>query len=235
MTTPKPFSSTNIDDVVISIINFRTPQLSIDCVTSVLNDLDASPAVQAHVVVVDNASGDGSEAVLADWIAATAVSDRVTLICSTNNGGFSSGHNQALRARRARYYLLLNSDAVVRPGFFDALIETATFADNTGLVAPRLEYDNGELQTNCFRILSPVSELIRGAQTGIVTKALSNENRIRGRGRTPGNQLGRSVLRRCAADGWWPLGYVEFDCETCKQGHITTPCATCAGSVMMCD
>lgn len=158
--------------VVVSIINYRTGQMTIDCVASVLADLGD---MQADVVVVDNASGDGSADQIADWIAQTA-EPRVHLIRSETNSGFSGGHNQGMAfAPDADFYLILNSDALLRPGFFDALLAETMGNPKIGLFAPQLEWEDGEVQNSCFRLHSPAGELMRGAQTGPVTKLLQHK------------------------------------------------------------
>lgn len=159
------------DELVVSIINYRTADLTIACVASVLEDFEASGLQDAHVVVIDNASGDGSEAVIADWLAARP-GVPVTLVRSATNSGFSGGHNQGMAARAARFYLVLNSDALLRPGFCRTILDAAEARPEVGLFAPQLEYEDGTVQTSCFRFHSPASELIRGAATGPVTKLL---------------------------------------------------------------
>lgn len=155
--------------LVISIINYRTGELTWECVQSALADLGARR--DALVVVIDNASGDGSAEFLEQKIAGMGAAAPLRLIRSATNSGFSGGHNQGLAAARADYYLVLNSDAVLRPGFCDAILAAAD-GSTAGLFAPRIEFDDGEQQVSCFRFASPVSEIIRGAMSGPVTRAL---------------------------------------------------------------
>ena len=165
-------------DLIVSIINYKTGQLTIDCVKSVLADFASDPSnpIRGHVVVVDNASGDGSDDLIAEWIAAQPAGTPVELVRSETNSGFSGGHNQGILAGKARFYLVLNSDAVLHIGFCHAILETAMANPKAGLIAPRLEYDDGTQQISCFRLPSPASELIRAAQTGAVTRLLSRFN-----------------------------------------------------------
>ena len=159
--------------LAVSIINYRTADLTWTCVQSVLADLQGRD--DAVVIIIDNASGDGSADKLADRIAALpAGAGEVRLIRSPVNGGFSAGHNQGLAAVRADYYLVLNSDAVLRPGFSAAILSAADAApDHFGLFAPCIVYDDGVQQTSLFRFASPASELIRAAGNRPVTWALS--------------------------------------------------------------
>ena len=164
-----------VHDITISIINYRTGALTLACIQSVLADLEQTPGLDAQVVVVDNASGDGSAEEIAAWIDAHSQAP-VTLVHSPTNSGFSGGHNQGMAAAPAEYYLVLNSDAELRPGFFDAIMATARAHPKAGLIAPRLEGSDGAAQVSLFRFHSPLGELIRGAATGAVTRLLRNHD-----------------------------------------------------------
>ena len=158
-------------DIVVSIINFRTAEMTISCVQSVLDDLGD---IRGHVVVVDNASGDGSDDEIAAWLeaqtAAQGTALPVSLVRSPDNTGFSGGHNQGMGHLEARYYLVLNSDALLRPGFLATLLAAAEARPEIGFFAPRIEYEDGAAQINCFRFAGPLSELMRAAQTGPVSR-----------------------------------------------------------------
>lgn len=155
--------------LLVSIINYRTGAMTVDCIRSVLADLGD---LDAEVVVIDNRSDDGSAELIEAWIAAQTPAVPVRLIRSSTNSGFSGGHNQGIAAGEADFYLVLNSDALVRPGFFQAMLDAAASAPTAGLFAPRIEYDDGTQQISCFRLHSPASELIRAAASGPVTGVL---------------------------------------------------------------
>jgi GT2 family glycosyltransferase len=163
----------------VSIINYRTAEMTIRCAESALADIEGS-GTDGHVVIVENGSEDGSEAVLAEWVAARPADGApVTLVVSETNSGFSGGHNRGIGAVAAEHYLILNSDALLSPGFCAAILAVAE-ADprggrgggRIGIVAPRIAYEDGTPQTSAFRFASPASELIRAANTGWVTRAL---------------------------------------------------------------
>jgi len=166
--------------IAISIVNYRTAAATIACIESVVADLagaaDAEAdadrvAIAGEVVVVDNASGDGSAEAVAEWCEAHPDAP-VRLVRSADNTGFSGGHNQAFAASTAPFVLLLNSDAELRPGCLAALLAAAEAAPAAGLVAPQLEDADGTVQTSCFRFPTAASELIRGANSGPLTAAL---------------------------------------------------------------
>lgn len=160
-----------IPSITVSIINYRTGPMTLDCVRSVLSDAGRRPV---HVVVVDNRSDDGSADLIGDWIAAQHPAVPVTLVRSATNSGYSGGHNQGMSAMPADHYLILNSDALLRPGFFDALHAAIARHPDAGMLVPRLEGEDGHVQVNCFRFAGPTSEFIRGAMSGPVTKLLKH-------------------------------------------------------------
>lgn len=165
-----PSTPAQIARIAVSIINYKTADLTIQCTQSVL---DCLGDVDGHVVIVDNRSDDGSIEKISTWIAEHNHADRVHLVASGTNSGFSGGHNQGMGAMPADYYLILNSDAVLRPGFIDEILKAADAEPTIGLFSPRIDYDDGGQQISCFRFMSPQSELIRGAESGPITKLLA--------------------------------------------------------------
>jgi GT2 family glycosyltransferase len=155
--------------LAVVIINFRTPELVISCLQSLIEQMSPS---EHTIVVVDNNSKDGSVAKLEHWIAANDGGAMIRLVVCEDNLGFSGGNNVGIAASNAEYYLLLNSDTIVRPGAVATLLRTAERSPAAGLVSPRLEWPDGAPQESCFRFPSPVSEFITAAQTGPITSLL---------------------------------------------------------------
>ncbi len=92
-----------------------------------------------EVVIVDNASTDGTVEEL----------ERVggaRILRNPRNLGFGPANNQGAAMARGRYLLLLNSDAWVRPGWLEPLIELADADPRIAAVAPKLLYPDGRLQ-----------------------------------------------------------------------------------------
>jgi N-acetylglucosaminyl-diphospho-decaprenol L-rhamnosyltransferase len=160
-------------DLVVSIINYRTAEMTIRCVETVLPALNG---IDGHVALVDNFSDDGSVEKLQAWIDGLGPGAPVSLTASPTNTGFSGGHNIGIRARKGRFYLIFNSDAELKPDAAQALLDSAAANPRAGLIGSRLEYENGEVQVSCFRFPSVWSELIRAAGTGLVTKLLARHN-----------------------------------------------------------
>lgn len=155
----------NALELLIVIINYKTGQLVIDCLQTVIPQLQDGQ----QIVVVDNCSGDGSAAIIQHWIDAQALNDKIQMILSPQNTGFSGGNNLGIRSRHAHYYLLLNSDTLLRDGALQVLLNTARRQSDIGMVSPRLEWPDGKPQISCFRYHSPISELIYAAGSAPVT------------------------------------------------------------------
>lgn len=119
----------------VVVVSFRTPALLAAC----LAQLVAEPSV-AEIVVVDNASGDGSAELVAQQFPG------VRLIRNVANVGFARAVNQAVRHCTGEYLLLLNPDTVLRHGALDKLVEELTNAPTVAAVGPAIEHSSGRLR-----------------------------------------------------------------------------------------
>jgi N-acetylglucosaminyl-diphospho-decaprenol L-rhamnosyltransferase len=101
--------------LLVIIVNYRTPELTIDCLRSLESDIQSAPGARA--VVVDNGSGDGSSERIEAAIRDREWGTWASLKALRRNGGFAFGNNRGMECvESARYVLLLNSDTVVHPG-----------------------------------------------------------------------------------------------------------------------
>jgi N-acetylglucosaminyl-diphospho-decaprenol L-rhamnosyltransferase len=166
----------SLTHLLVIILNYRTAQLTIDCLQSLVLEVQALP--DTHVVVTDNNSQDGSVEQIAATIVSAAWSDWVSLQPLSHNGGFAVGNNAAIRialqsSPPPTYFLLLNPDTIVHPG---ALTELVRFMDehpDAGIVGSRLEDPDGTPQISAFRFPSFWTELDFGLRIGLVTQLLS--------------------------------------------------------------
>jgi hypothetical protein len=161
--------------LVVAILNYRTPGLTIDCLQSLVTAVPAIPGIQ--VVVSDNDSQDGSVEKIAGAIATNNWSSWATVMPLNFNGGFAYGNNAIIRAalqshNSPPYVLLLNPDTVVRPGAIQALIEFMDSHPNVGIAGSRLEDPDGTPQRSAFRFHTLFSEIDSGLKLGIVSKLL---------------------------------------------------------------
>lgn len=155
--------------LAVVIINYKTANLVIQCLESLLPQLTA---LDAEAIIVDNASRDDSVDRINGWIRTSTQGGNARVVEAENNAGFSAGNNIGIRSVDAENYLLLNSDTIVRPGAIETILRTAAEFPEAGIVSPRLEWPDSTPQESCFRYLSPVTELLLAAQTGPITALL---------------------------------------------------------------
>jgi N-acetylglucosaminyl-diphospho-decaprenol L-rhamnosyltransferase len=169
------FTQMAFPKIAIVVINYRTAQMTLDCLASLEPQMRRFP--DSHVVLVDSASGDGSAEVFEREKSAREWNSWLSNIRLAENRGFSAGNNAGIafadRIGRFDAYLLLNSDTLVRAGALEALGTVLESDASVGLVGPRLEWGDGGLQVSCFRKISPISELLSAAKTGPVTRLFS--------------------------------------------------------------
>lgn len=143
-----PAEAARRPDVSIVVVSYNTVALLRQCLQAALpaNRTPASPT--REILVVDNASTDGSAAmVLAEF-------PTVQLIANERNVGFTRANNQALAVADGRYLCLINPDAELRPGALDALVAYLDTHPTTGVVGPRLLYPDGSPQPSRRRFPS---------------------------------------------------------------------------------
>ena len=149
----------------VVIVNYKTANLTIDCLQSLELEVNAN----LEVLAVDNASNDNSMA-LFDQEIKNNKWHQVKTLGADFNGGFSFGNNIGINASASEFFLLLNSDTIVYPGAVDLLIKTLQENPDMGMASPRLEWPDGTPQESCFRFHRPINELIRSAATGPITR-----------------------------------------------------------------
>jgi GT2 family glycosyltransferase len=135
-------------DVSLVILNYNTRAHLAACLEAIQQEgstsLSGGP-LQAEVLVVDNASSDGS----ADLV--EHAFGWATLIRSPRNGGFAYGNNLALRRARGQAILLLNPDALLPPGGIRRLLEALDDHPEAGIIGPKLLHPDGSMHLACRR------------------------------------------------------------------------------------
>jgi GT2 family glycosyltransferase len=100
--------------VSVVIVNYRRPDDTIECITA-LREIDW-PRAALEIVVVDNASGDGSAARI------RAHDPEIVVIEAPDNIGFAGGCNLGAKSATGRYLAFLNNDAKPDPQWLRAAI-----------------------------------------------------------------------------------------------------------------
>ncbi len=151
----------------IVIVNYCTPAMVEACLESLRPML---AAVDAGVVVVDNASGDGSYQRLSKFCASHPDTGRLKVVAASQNGGFSAGNNIGAKSISSPLIVFLNSDAIALPGALISLAAIVRRHPNAGIITPRIVSSGGEDEVSRFRNHSLLGEFLDGAQTGPITK-----------------------------------------------------------------
>lgn len=125
-------------DVSVVIVSWNTRDLLRQCLESLFTGgLDG---LNADVWVVDNASGDGSAAMVQRDF------EQVRLLPMGENAGFARANNAALRQAAGRYFLLLNSDTIVPPGSLAPLVAALDTCPDAAVASPLLLNRDGTPQ-----------------------------------------------------------------------------------------
>ncbi|MBI3912355.1 MAG: glycosyltransferase family 2 protein [Armatimonadetes bacterium] len=165
-------------DLTVSILSWNTRDLLRRCLGSIYHPAwppvraareraglpcDAVPEeISFEVVVVDQESLDRSARMVAEEF------PQVRLLARKGNLGFAGGNNLAYQHARGRYFLLLNSDTVLRPGALTALVRFADAHPRAGLIGPKVLNPNGSLQLSCRRFPTLGAGLFRHTPLGIL-------------------------------------------------------------------
>ena len=136
--------------VAVVVVSYNTRDLLMKCISSII---ESTPHEDVEIVVVDNASTDGSyEAVRGDHPQAVAIGNRI-------NVGFAAACNQGIRATSAPFILLLNSDAQLTSRAFQALCDCMRF-DRCGAAGCRLINAEGDEMVSVRNFLTPFNQAL---------------------------------------------------------------------------
>ncbi len=138
-------------DLSIVIVNWNTRHVIVDCLESVFANLGT---LSGEVIVIDNASTDGSAQTIAGEF------PQVRLIANDTNRGFAAANNQGMRIARGAYVLLLNPDTVVLDGAFDKTLAYARRHPDIGVLGCQVMESAQAVQRTCFRFPSPLNTLM---------------------------------------------------------------------------
>ncbi|MEM7624099.1 MAG: glycosyltransferase family 2 protein [Planctomycetota bacterium] len=152
---PTPPASQKPPELSILVVSYRTRRLTLECLESIYKQ---EPGFNYEVIVVDNASGDGSAEAIREAFPKTR------LIASEENLGFAAANNLAADQARGRYLLLLNPDTVLQAGCLRASLACAKRHPEAGVIGARTFFGDGRL--------NPTSVYGRPSLWGVCCKGL---------------------------------------------------------------
>lgn len=129
--------------LTIIIVSYNTKDLTEGC----LNSLGKVRAKDWEIIVVDNASTDGSRAMLAS----RAKKSEILTISNKTNVGYGAANNQGMKKARGEYILLLNSDTVASEVAISKMISFIEARPKAGVVTCKLVLADGTIDPACHR------------------------------------------------------------------------------------
>lgn len=161
-------------ELSIVLVSWNTRELLLDALRAFL-----PLPFAAEVIVVDNASVDGSAA------AVEAAFPEARVIRNAENLGFAGGVNTGLRAAQAPFVLLLNPDTLASSEAIASLLEYARAHPEAGIVGPKVLNRDGSLQSSYFRCASLLNLLLSSSYLYQIFPGSPFFNRERYGGRDP--------------------------------------------------
>ncbi len=116
-------------DISVIVVNYNTKKLTEDCISSVYK---LTRGVRFEVIVIDNASKDGSQEYLKKKF------PQVTFILNKENLGFARANNQGVKIAKGEYVLFLNSDAYFIENSLAKLVSKAKKIEGIAVLAPTI-------------------------------------------------------------------------------------------------
>jgi GT2 family glycosyltransferase len=172
--------SISLIDVSIVVVNYNTLGLLRDCLNSVMQ----AEGRACQIIVVDNASADGS----ADMVEKEF--PEVFLVRNSQNVGFAKANNQGITFAKGKYILLLNSDTIVRSGAIRIMSEFLDSDSSVGGVSCKLLNEDGTIQASVGNRPGPMLLLFRLLG---VSRLISDDRTRQWLARSFGFLLGRTV------------------------------------------
>lgn len=116
--------------VSVIVVTYNNLALTQECLRSIER---CSEGASLEVIVVDNASSDGTPDYLSEWVARR---DDRRIILNRDNRGFAAANNQGLVAASGDYLVLLNNDTSVTPGWIATLLRHLSLDKALGMIGP---------------------------------------------------------------------------------------------------
>ncbi|OGK11876.1 hypothetical protein A2954_05850 [Candidatus Roizmanbacteria bacterium RIFCSPLOWO2_01_FULL_37_12] len=135
-------------DLSVIILSYNTKDLTKRCILTLLRCLRQSKDLASEVIVLDNASSDGSVKMLKHL---QSKNKELKLILSKKNLGFAKGNNQALKIAQGKYILFLNSDVIIQNVNFRTLINYLDKHSEIGVLTVNVVLPDGNIDPASHR------------------------------------------------------------------------------------
>lgn len=136
-----------VPEVSVIIVSWNTRDLVINCIRSIVAETEAA----CEIIIVDNASNDGTAQAIAD------IFPNVTVVALAENVGFARANNLGWEVSRGEYVLLLNPDTVVLEGAIDKCLEEIRNDSQIGVLGCQVWESSDQIQRTSFKFPGPRS------------------------------------------------------------------------------
>lgn len=206
----------HVEQPLVSIVSINYNGARVTC--EMLESLRRITYPNIEVIIVDNASAEDPSVIVQEhpWI---------TFIRSDKNLGFAGGNNLGFNAAKGKYFLMLNNDTEVPPGFLEPMVARFENDANVGAVSPKITFHHspGIIQFAGFNPINPYTG--RGTAIGFGEKdnGQYNQSHVTSRAHGAAMMVSRRLVENIGlmADLFF-LYYEEMDyCERIKRAGFT--------------
>ena len=185
-------------DLSVVVVSFNGRDYLRRCLASLL---EHTKGVSCEVIVVDNASWDGSAQMV------EAEFPQVALIRLPANVGFAAGCNRGIERAAGEFVLLLNPDTELAEDAFSPMVAHCRENSSVGLLGPKLLNSDGSLQLSCRHFPSHLTSLFN--RQSILTRLF------------PGNPFSRRYLMTdWAHDRIEPVDWLSGACLMLRREMV---------------
>lgn len=172
------WGSISENSTAVVIVNYNTPQLSIDCLESISIERLIAPGIRVYLL--DGGSTDNSCKIISEYLQSKKDWDWVKFKNLNVNKGFAFGCNAGIALAleddpHTEYIHLLNPDTIVRKQGISKLIEYLNENPEAGLAASSLENRLGVRRPTRFRFPTLLNELNSAAKIKVITNLTKNK------------------------------------------------------------
>ena len=136
--------------ISIIIVNFKTPQLTLRCIKSIVETVSTSH----EIIVVDNNSDDDSELLIKSYF------PQVIWINELKNHGFGRANNIGSKIASGEFLLLLNSDIILKPNTIDYCFNKISANRNIGVLGCLLRNEDGTHQKSTYHYVGDFRSIL---------------------------------------------------------------------------
>jgi len=133
------------------IVNWNVRELLEKCLLSIEK---FSSHFNFEIIVVDNASMDGSVAMMRERFS------QINLIANTKNLGFAAGVNQGIKQARGEYVILLNPDVEIKESTLENLLEEFKNCADSGIVGGKIKNEDESIQPSVRAFPDVLSQVL---------------------------------------------------------------------------